>query len=324
MICSGCSSAIVLSDLPLKCVGFNCARLFHYKCTGLTKATAKMITDNDNLCFKCDECLSNQCCGGQHLTPDMKRIEEEMQKLSSLSDSVIQMRDQIATQINSAINIGMEQLRSNVKESLEKLLCEKFEKLNHSVLQLNTNQNIAAINNARARIGTIPSESDQIGKKRRIEYENNDDVFDDGATFAQVVKSRGKNNKSNSSNKSNTNIGFKPVKPKTRPVIVIKPKESKQPCEETRKFLKTNLDPKTHKVSNFRNGKDGSIIVENIDLVKNGIQSNLGEKYSAVVPTSVPRLKVVGMSENLSPDVFIDYLKSQNDCITINELRILI
>ena len=120
---------------------------------------------------------------------------------------------------------------------------------------------------------------------------------------------------------------MKPVKPKTRPVIVIKPKESKQPCEETRKFLKTNLDPKTHKVRNFRNGKDGSIIVEcavgeNIDLVKNGIQSNLGEKYSDVVPTSVPRLKVVGMIENLSPDVFIDYLKSQNDCITINEVKV--
>lgn len=330
MICSGCSSAIVLSDLPLKCVGFNCARLFHYKCTGLTKATAKMITDNDNLCFKCNECLSNQCCGGQHLSPDVKRMEEEMEKLSSLSDSIGDMRGQIGAQIDSALKIGMDQLRLQIKESLEKLVCEKFEKLNSSFLKLNTNGNLDAINNARARDGTTHSESDQISKKRKIENDQDDDDSDDEATFAEVVKRRGKRNKSKSNdinNSNDRNIGLRATKRKTRPVIVIKPKESKQPCDETRKFLKKTLDPKTHKVSNFRNGKDGSIIVEcasgeSVDVLKNGIESNLGENYTAVVPTSVPRLKIVGMSENLPIDAFIDYLKSQNDCIKINDVKV--
>lgn len=340
MICCKCSSAILLSDLPLKCVGFNCARMFHYKCTGLSKTTAKLVTDNDNLFYKCDECLSNQCCGGQHGSPHVKGIEEEMKKLSSLSDSVLVMRNEITAKIDSALKLGMEQLRIDVNESFEKLFCEKFEKLNKSVLELGAQQNLVAMNDARARIGTIHSESDQIGKKRRIVYDHNDqndDVFDDNATFAEVVKRRGKSKKSSSSNNNSNgsndvncnsnNAGFKSVKRKTRPVIVIKPKESKQACDDTRKFLKSKLDPKTHKISNFRNGKDGSIIVEcalgeNVDKLKNGIESNLGENYSAVVPMAVPRLKVVGMSENLPPDVFIDYLKSQNDCIEIKDVKV--
>lgn len=335
MFCAECKQPILVSDLPLECVGLNCSSVYHYKCSGLTRPTAKTITENVNVCFKCNECLSNQCCGGKHLALDVGRIEEEMKQLVSFSSSVTAMRDQIKAQIDNALKLGMEQLRCDVKGSLDKLLCEKFESLN-KVLELNAQQNLAVMNDARARTVTIHSESDQVGKKRRIDTLNpdeNDDVFDDNATFAEVVKRRGKNKKSSISNsntneisKSNNN-GFKPVKRKTRPVIVIKPKESKQACEETRKFLKTKLDPKTHKVSNFRNGKDGSIIVEcalgeNIDKLKNGIESNLGENYSAVVPTAVPRLKVVGMSENFPPDVFIDYLKSQNDCIEIKDVKV--
>src|SRR5450759_4319970 len=56
--------------------------------------------------------------------------------------------------------------------------------------------------------------------------------------------------------------------------------------------------------------------------VKNGIESNLGENYCAVVPTSVPRLKIVGMSDQYSSDVFIDLLKSQNEDIEIKDVKV--
>lgn len=322
-----CRKQTLASSLPVKCVG-KCGRTFCYECFPLTKATAKMITDSENLCFKCSDCLSDQCCGEQSgLTPDDKGIEK----------TINAMRDQISARIDIALQAGMEQLRNNVNGTLENLICEKFESLTKSVLEFNAKQNLAVMNNARARSGTIHSESDQIGKNSKnenCEEDKNDDVFDDNATFAEVVRRRGKSTKSSTSNNNikangnNSNTGFKPVNRKTRPVIVIKPKESKQACEETRKFLKTTLDPKTHKISNFRNGKDGSIIVEcavgdNVESVKNGIESNLGENYSAVVPTAVPRLKVVGMNEKYSPDVFIDFLKSQNDCIEINEVKVI-
>ena len=89
------------------------------------------------------------------------------------------------------------------------------------------------------------------------------------------------------------------------------------------------MDPKNHKISNFRNGKDGSVIVEcatkeNIEVVKNDIKNILGESYSAIVPTPpVPRLKVLGMSDQYSSDVFIDFLKSQNEGITIDKVKVI-
>ena len=93
--------------------------------------------------------------------------------------------------------------------------------------------------------------------------------------------------------------------------------------------MKERLDPRTHRISNFRNGKDGSIIVEcaagdNIETVKNGIECNLGSEYSTVIPTPAkPRLKVVGMSDQYSSNEFIDLLKNQNEDIGINDVKVI-
>lgn len=57
--------------------------------------------------------------------------------------------------------------------------------------------------------------------------------------------------------------------------------------------------------------------------MKNGMKSDLGENYTAVVPSAVPRLKVMGMSYQYSSDVFIDYLKSHNEDIAINDVKVI-
>lgn len=317
----------MVSDLPVVCSG-KCARVFHYKCTTLTKTTAKLITDNANILFKCDECLSSQS-SDESVISDIKRMEEEVKKLFSLSESIIGMRDHV----DHAIKLGMDIMQQNVNGSLscfEKLISEKWVAMTSSFFEINAEKNLAATKNLRVNSESRPihSESDKNhpkSKKRKFqnsENDENDDVFQENASFADVVKRS--NGGSKSKKMSNST---KPNDRKTRPVIVIKPKESKQACEDTRKFLKTKLDPKTHKISNFRNGKDGSIIVEcptgaNVNDVKNGIESNLGENYSAVVPTSVPRLKIVGMSDQYSSDEFIDLLKSQNEDIAINDVKV--
>ncbi|XP_053686917.1 uncharacterized protein LOC128736459 [Sabethes cyaneus] len=63
---------------------------------------------------------------------------------------------------------------------------------------------------------------------------------------------------------------------------------------------------------------------DDIEVVKNDIQSNLGEQFNAVIPTiAKPKVKIVGMSDQYSPDVFVDLLKSQNENIGINEVKII-
>ena len=143
------------------------------------------------------------------------------------------------------------------------------------------------------------------------------DVFNGKRSFANVLKT-----KPNDSKKSKNKFR------KARPVIVIKPEAKSQNCDDTRNFVKKTLDPKIHKISNFRNGKDGAIIVEcatgdNVECVKNELESNLGKTYTAVIPKPVrPRLKIMGMTDQYSSDEFIDLLRAQNDDIAINEVKV--
>lgn len=319
MDCGKCATSIVMSDLPVTCSG-KCGRVFHYKCTPLTKSAAKLITENVNLLFKCDDCPSSQCGDQQNVYAHINRIDEEVKKISSLLESVIGMRDHIAAQTEINVNGAL--------KSFEKLICEKLEIMTSSFFEKFADKKLAVMNEMQSESKSIRSESDRNPKRKKRKFQNSDDltddVFQENSSFADVVKnsrlvSTSKNNSNSNTTKNKTR--------KARPVIVIKPKESKQACEDTRKFLKTQLDPKIHKISNFRNGKDGSIIVDcatgsNPVDVKNGVESNLGENYSAVVPTSVPRLKIVGMSDQFSSDVFIDLLKSQNEDIEINEVNV--
>lgn len=198
--------------------------------------------------------------------------------------------------------------------------------LTRSVFELTANRNLATMNKENSSSGPVPTVHFEPGQNKEGENSNSND----NVNFSDVLKgnagSKGNGKNNGSRKQSNSN---KPKDRNTRPVIVIKPKESTQACDDTRKYLKTQLDPKTHTISNFRNGKDGSIIAEcpigsNLNVVKNSIESKLGENYSAVVPTPpVPRLKVVGMTDQYSDEEFIEYLRSQNEDIEINDVKVL-
>lgn len=336
MECGACRGGIAINGLPLFC--FRCEKYFHAQCSSVeNKAAARLITDNANVFFKCDDCLSRPSCGEQNSSVfNIGSMEEDMKKISSLSDSIDDIRNQLAAQIGNALKSGMEELVQNVNGTLneavnniEKLINGKMENMTSSFFQFNADKmKLATMKSTRDASRSVHLESTSSARKKRkisntdeIDDFDNDDVFEDANPFVTVVNKKARKSKSK---------GPKPNSPKkseTRPVIVIKP-TSNQSSEDTRKFLYEKLDPKIHKISSFRNGKDGSVIVKcatgyNVDLVKNGMQNDLGENYSAVVPTSVPRLKVLGMSYKYSSDVIIDYLKSHNEDIAINDVKVL-
>nr|XP_029715443.1 uncharacterized protein LOC115259073 [Aedes albopictus] len=332
-----CGSSILPSDIPTACS--MCSRVYHYKCTPLTKAVAKLVSENESLQFKCSNCLSSQCCGEQNLAPStVQKFEEELKKISSISDSISGVREQIAAQINDALKAGMEELGRSMNSAMEKAVLElsksvskELDNMKTSFFELNPLKKVAVMNvqQGTSRTASEPGLNPR-GKKRKVNEDvdvTSDDVFVDNISFADVVKSKN-GTKSNNKSYRKKSTAKEEVVRKARPVIVIKPKESNQSCEDTRKVLNSKLDPKKHKISNFRHGKDGSIIAEcatgyNVNIVKDDIQSDLGENYNAVVPSSVPRLKVKGMSEKFSSDDFIQILKDQNEDIAINEVKVI-
>ena len=335
MDCAKCGNTIRISDDPVICVG-KCKSQFHRVCTPLTKIAAKVVNDNDNIVFKCVSCLSAQDDGGNidALSGELTKI---MGVLSSMSQSLTDNQSKIESKINTAISSGIEMILKSVSDSLrESMVCIETSvasKLNDfkKYLEIKDRENNAAsMNRKRARNErTVHSESDSNPSKKMFlardelivdDSRRDDEVFCcNKQTYANVLA-------------GSTGAVFKKIQRKenrkARPVIVIKPVESSQSSENTRLFLKEKLDPKIHKISNFRNGKNGSIIAEcatgdNVEVVKKDIESNLGEKYSAVIPTiPKPKLKIVGMSDRYSSEDFIDLLKSQND-INVNEVKVI-
>ena len=312
MECAKCKQVVLISDLVCCC---HCSERFHFRCVNIGISAMKLINTSDNILFKCNECLSVQSCDEQNVSiSDISKIREEIMKVT---DSVTDMRNNIAAQIGNALKIGMEEMRSMVNGSLnervvdfEKNLSAKMENMTKSFFEIYREKGKNAMDENVSDSGSSIRSSVSKVKKRKL----NDDSFilnnnKKELTFADVVSG-------------------KSTKRKACPVIVIKPRESTQSSDATRDFLKSKLDPKTHKISNFKNGKDGSIIVEcatvdNVEVVKNDIEGNLGESYTAVVPTPpVPRLKVLGMSDKYSSDVFIDFLKSQNEDIAIGQVKV--
>ena len=339
MDCFKCGQIIRISDDSVVCVG-KCKSRFHRVCTPLTKTVAKVVNDNENIEFKCASCLLTQDDGMDE--DALSKLAREVGEFSSLLKSLTKNQSGIEQQINLAVSNSIEMILKSVSDSLresmaniEANVASKLADLKKDIIgHIDREESSVAMSRKRSRTErTVHSESDSLPSKKKLivsdRYDKpmeddincSDEVFANKVfTYANVVAGSTGNKKNKMSKKENR---------KARPVIVIKPVESSQSSEDTRCFLKKTLDPKIHKIGNFRNGRNGSIIAEcatgdSVEVVKKDIESNLGEKYSAVIPaTAKPKLKIVGMSDQYSHDEFIDLLKSQNDDIGIKEVKVI-
>ena len=342
--CGKCGTVVLVCDIPLAC-GI-CTRVFHQRCTNLKKPAAKLIADYDGIFFKCEQCVAANNRPARDGVLDKSELKEEMEKI--ISGSLADVRKNIDEQVHIAVEKGIEKLIGSFNEVLrDNLVCignsvtSKLEDLKSSILEDLLRENkLAGMSRKRVVRHKEDCSDGKHGTKLRIltdksdkpiplEIDNNDsedEVFESDGSLSYATVLSGKSKRQRKSNKNGRNQSL--TDRKAGPVIVIKPIESTRTNEETRKFLKTKLDPRMHKISNFRNGRDGSIIVQcatgdNIETVKNNIEGNLGSEYSAVIPVPAkPKLKIVGMSDRYSSDEFVELLKSQNDDIKIGDVKV--
>ena len=97
--------------------------------------------------------------------------------------------------------------------------------------------------------------------------------------------------------------------------LIVIPKKD-QSCDKTRLDLRAELNPKEHKILNFRNGKTGQILIQfesenEHEKAKRAIETKLGCSYTTSDP--LRRFRVSGMSENLENEEIIDLIKTQNE-----------
>lgn len=102
------------------------------------------------------------------------------------------------------------------------------------------------------------------------------------------------------------------------PVVVIKPKDSTQASSTTKKDLRENLSPSTTNFCGVRNAANGGVVIEcksvsgSNSLLKDATDK-LGSNYVVTMPSKRPtKIRVVGMSENVSSEQLKDKIRAQN------------
>lgn len=103
------------------------------------------------------------------------------------------------------------------------------------------------------------------------------------------------------------------VKNKTKPAVVIKPKNENQAVSQTKSDLMRNINPAEHDfhLTRVKHLKDGGILVgcrsgEENDKLKKLVEEKMANSYKIREFAGVePRLRVVGLSEEYSGDVLL-------------------
>jgi hypothetical protein len=103
-------------------------------------------------------------------------------------------------------------------------------------------------------------------------------------------------------------------------VMIVKPKNKKQKNDKTKSDLKNMINPNDTPINGLINAKEGSVILkckkkEDIDKIKQIVESNLSEIYETKIPVSKnPRLKIIGLNEKPSNnEEILETLRRQNE-----------
>lgn len=105
---------------------------------------------------------------------------------------------------------------------------------------------------------------------------------------------------------------------KSKPVIVVKPKDTAQTCTTTKTDLRTKIDPSGHPISDIRNASKGGIVIECASkdasiALQNDFVAKLGSNYSVNMPGKrLPKIRVTGISEAFTVDELKTKIINQN------------
>lgn len=115
---------------------------------------------------------------------------------------------------------------------------------------------------------------------------------------------------------------------KHEPVIIIKPKNQEQKSSDTKREIKKSIDPTDLEISGLRTLSKGSVVIEcknkeTISKIKEKAQDKLGDDYEVTVPKKrMPKIKIVGLSERLAPEIIEEKIKCQNNYLESENVSI--
>ncbi|KAK4874062.1 hypothetical protein RN001_013422 [Aquatica leii] len=104
-------------------------------------------------------------------------------------------------------------------------------------------------------------------------------------------------------------------------LIVNQDKIKKQKSVDTKNDIKKCIDPTDMNITGIRPVSNGGILIEcknkdDVCKLKEKAETKMGESYKIQLPKKkLPRIKIVGLSENLPPEIIEEKIKMQNSHI---------
>lgn len=322
-LCAVCKEAVTKKRAPgVQCNG-KCKQFFHYDCAKLGEEDIDVI-EKKSFDYRCKACR----VGRQSLVfgrrDSVTSDSNNGKKIEDKTDEKVTLKEIKETQIKLKESV----LRlEEMINSLDKKFDEKLKLMIDSIkdiaiknddVNLNCNFEKKIDENIKSVKEAFLSVSNESHVK--IMKEINEVVNKVGETSGIIETEISKQQKKSYAEK---------LKSKSESVLVITPKNPEQSSSDTQRFIRNVIDPGIIPIQNIRQKMNGKVVVEctskqDEEQIRNLTETALGEEYEVKIPKQLkPRIKIVGLTENLSEEEVLNYITKQNTFIGPNSLEVI-
>lgn len=307
--CNRCREVIGATE-SIRCDGV-CGKTYHITCAGpgkgITKTFYNAFVENDYFLFLCTSCRVSS----------MKTVRESLEKLLNM---VVICDERLNRQNNELVKLNEN------NEELKLLVGNKDTDIKELRSEV---QNMKANMSDNSKI--VDEGIKELKSEESINTEKIIKVIDE-VKYAikhneDEIKQELQKTKTMSGNKLKPSFADKLKSMVNEPMVIVTPKIGKD-NKKTKEDLKSMIDPTSLQINHSRNLSNGGIAMScssstaSKKLQELAIEKMSGEYDVKITEMRRPKIKIVGMSDELSDDEIIRKLKAQNEFLSHSELKV--
>lgn len=313
--CSVCTQNIATENDRVYCFG-GCEQIVHVRCSELSSADSNALKNNIALKYMCFGCRKKQVCLNdmQKTCADLlKRFDVVAEVVRNYESNLNSIEDRILEKLES---VAVPRILSKIEAVGLDLGITKRNDENNTYASVTRGKKSTAV-------------SDECVITATDAFSNGDDLPNGGGLLRSgrrrivtniPAKSNDTSQKPSASAEqpSSTPLPKSVTSKKLDQTVIIKPK-SNQSSDVTRNDIRAKLDPAAFSVKDVRWKENGDVSIrcETGDLARKFVNTAteiLSESYDIAIQKPLnPRIKIIGISDNLNADEIVLKLKKQNN-----------
>lgn len=283
--CSDCAVAIPLSQGVMVCSG-GCGKVFCYSCSKLKKTETKVISENKNIKWFCNQCdINNIHTMFVEIKHMIHKINEEKVKQSEIEATV-----------NFSVQNGIRKIKKDIMENLYLKIKEDIQ-MECEKLKNDMSKEISEDFEKKT--------SDIMAKKNIDSNNNNNNSGNRNISYAQIVQDNEKKIILKPKNKEKRN---KEIKDKLKNVV-----------EPTQGLINNVKELNSGGLVIECSSKEA------FDTVQKELNDKIGQEYEVggVHMANKKYFKIIGLTNDISEDRLIECIKKQNATCEEKEFKVI-